>query len=64
MKILFDTEEIKERCNGCAGYFTHFMGKDTEGHPAFKCRNCGRLTIWLGGDTERVISPGNPPVTA
>jgi uncharacterized Zn finger protein len=62
MRILFDTEEIKERCNGCESYFEHNVGKTSESQPVWKCRNCGRLTVWMGGDTERVVTPGTPPV--
>jgi uncharacterized Zn finger protein len=62
MKILYDSE-VHERCNGCGEYGDHNIGKDSEGHPVFRCVNCGRLTVWMGGDTERVIAEGNPPAT-
>lgn len=62
MKILFDSDPVKEMCSGCKGYFGHFLGKTSEGQPAWKCKNCGRLTVWMGGDTERIVSPGTPPV--
>jgi len=62
MKILFDTDEIAERCNGCGVYGPHYAGKTSENQGAFKCKNCGRLTVWMGGDTERIVTPGTPPV--
>lgn len=62
MKILFDSDEIRERCNCCRVYSIHYMGKTGENKLAFKCKNCGQLTVWMGGDTEQVISPGTPPV--
>ena len=61
MKILFDSQESAERCNGCGMYGPHFTGKTSDGHPAFKCRGCGRLTLWMGGDVEKVITLGTPP---
>jgi transposase-like protein len=62
VKILFDSDVVKERCNGCSQYCEHHIGKTSEGQPAFKCRICGRLTVWLGGDVEKVVTPGSPPV--
>jgi len=61
LKILFDTDEMAERCSGCKEYTPHNVGKTDDGQPCWKCRTCGRLTIWLGGDSEKVVSIGNPP---
>jgi hypothetical protein len=60
VKITFEGE-IQERCSGCDHYGPHYTGKADVGL-AFKCKGCGRLTVWVGGDTERVIAAGEPPV--
>jgi ribosomal protein S27E len=61
MKLIFDNELIKERCSGCKTYCEHYTGKTSEGQTAWKCRICGRLTVYTGGDNERVVVIGVPP---
>lgn len=59
MKITFFSEPIAELCSGCKKYGDHWTGKDDENHHVFKCKGCGRITIWIGGDNEKVVTHGS-----
>jgi len=54
VKLIFDSELIKENCTGCKDYTPHMHGKTDDGL-VFKCMLCNRITAWLGGDEEKVL---------